>query len=279
MRPWIICALLSAGVAAGVAGGVNGDALAQGSSAAKAQPAQAPAGTGKAAPKPSAPKAAAKKPLTIKERLQRAGWQSALAESRAEHAKRQWENLATVDGAQCREELKKTGAVFRALPDRAKPDHNGCGIPHGVIVTKGPTGITYAGPLMIDCSLALALPAVEKVIQEEAVKHLGEPITRITTLGSYSCRSVRGWRERISQHGLGNAMDMAAFSTKRGDKASVQRDYQIGVEEPEKPRGKFLRAIYGRLWREGGVTRVLGPEWDAAHRDHFHLDRGLRLWR
>jgi hypothetical protein len=82
-------------------------------------------------------------------------------------------------------------------------------------VTKGPTGITYAGPLLIDCSLALALPAMEKVIQEEAVKHLGEPITRVTTLGSYSCRNIRGWRERISQHahrerhGYGGVLDEA----------------------------------------------------------------------
>jgi hypothetical protein len=278
MRPWALCALLSVSVAAISAAGLKGDAMAQAVGAAKGPaPAPAKAAEKKATPKPSSPKAP-KKPLTIKERFQRWGLHGALAESKADHAKRQWENLSSVDGAQCREELKKTGAVFRALRDRDKPDQNGCGIPHGVILTKGPTGITYAGPLMIDCSLALALPAVEKVIQEEAVKHLGEPITRITTLGSYSCRSVRGWRERISQHALGNAMDMAAFSTKGGAKASVMRDYEVGVEAPSTPRGRFLRAIYGRLWSEGGVTRVLGPEWDAAHRDHFHLDRGLRFW-
>ncbi len=224
-------------------------------------------------------KPAPAKPLTIVERLKRAGRLAALAETRSEHAKRQWEHLASADGAQCREALKKTGAVFRSLPDREKPDQKGCGIPHGVIVTKGPTGITYAGPLMIDCSLALTLPAVEKVIQEEALKHLGEPITRVTTLGTYSCRSVRGWKDRISQHALGNAMDMAAFTPKKGLPASVMRDYQIGVDQPTTARGRFLRAIYGRFWSEAGVTRVLGPEWDAAHRDHFHLDSGLRFWQ
>jgi len=274
MRPWALCAWLSVSVAAITAAGLKGDALAQAAGAARGSSAEvAKAPEKKAAPKAGKPA----KPLTVKERFQRWGLHGALAESKADHAKRQWENLSSVDGAQCREELKKTGAVFRALRDRDKPDQNGCGIPHGVILTKGPTGIAYSGPLMIDCSLALALPAVEKVIQEEAVRHLGEPITRITTLGSYSCRSVRGWRERISQHAIGNAMDMAAFSTKGGAKASVMRDYQVGVESPPTPRGRFLRAIYGRLWSEGGVTRVLGPEWDAAHRDHFHLDRGLRF--
>jgi hypothetical protein len=284
MRPWALCALLSVGVLVASAAGNLGDALAQAGGAAQnknnknSSGAPAPAKTASKPPAKAGPKAPAK-PLTVKERFQRWGLHGALAESKADHAKRQWENLSSVDGAQCREELKKTGAVFRALRDREKPDQNGCGIPHGVILTKGPTGITYAGPLMIDCSLALALPAIEKVIQEEAVKHLGEPITRITTLGSYSCRSVRGWRERISQHALGNALDMAAFSTKAGSKASVMRDYEIGVEAPSTPRGRFLRAIYRRLWSEGGVTRVLGPEWDAAHRDHFHLDRGIRFWQ
>jgi hypothetical protein len=249
---------ISAGLALAAASGLAGEALAEGAKGVKPAPA---------------------KQLTIVERLKRAGWTKALAESRSEHAKRQWEHLSSVGGAQCREALKKTGAVFRSLPDREKPDQNGCGIPHGVIVTKGPTGITYSGPLMIDCSLALTLPSVEKVIQEEAARHLGQPITRITTLGTYSCRSVRGWKDRISQHALGDAMDMAAFTPKKGQAASVMRDYQVGVDEPTTPRGKFLRAIYGRLWSEGGVTRVLGPEWDAAHRDHFHLDGGLRLWK
>ncbi|MCK6589527.1 MAG: extensin family protein [Polyangiaceae bacterium] len=275
MRPWVLCALLSVSLSAASAAGNLGDALAQAGAAAKG----APKASAKAPPpKPGSSKAPVKS-LSIKERFKRWGLHGALAESKADHAKRQWENLASVDGAQCREELKKTGAVFRALRDREKPDHKGCGIPHGVILTKGPTGITYAGPLMIDCSLALALPSIEKVIQEEAVKHLGEPITRITTLGSYSCRSVRGWKERISQHAIGNALDMAAFSTKGGVKASVMRDYEMGVESPAKPRGRFLRAIYRRLWSEGDVARVLGPEWDAAHRDHFHLDRGLRFWK
>jgi len=280
MRPWALCAWLSVGLGVASAAGNLGDALAQAGGASKAAVAP-PARPAPAAPTPKAggSKAPAKKPLTIKERFQRWGLHGALAESKTDHAKRQWENLSSVDGAQCREELKKTGAVFRALRDREKPDQNGCGIPHGVILTKGPTGITYSGPLMIDCSLALALPSIEKVIQEEAQRHLGEPITRITTLGSYSCRSVRGWRERISQHALGNALDMAAFSTKNGSKASVMRDYEMGVEAPATPRGRFLRAIYRRLWSEGGVTRVLGPEWDAAHRDHFHLDRGIRFWQ
>jgi hypothetical protein len=258
VRPWFLCAVLGVSLGASAAFGVSGDALADGAKSVKPAPA---------------------KQLTIVERLKRAGWVSALAETRAEHAKRQWEHLSSVDGAECREALKKTGAVFRSLQDRQKPDKNGCGIPHGVIVTKGPTGITYSGPLMIDCSLALSLTSVEKVIQEEAMRHLGQPITRVTTLGSYSCRSVRGWKERISQHAIGNAMDMASFTPKKGQAASVMRDYQVGVEQPTTPRGRFLRAIYGRLWSEGGVTRVLGPEWDAAHRDHFHLDGGLRFWR
>lgn len=251
MRSWALSAILALFAILIVAHGLSGQALADG-----ARP----------------------KSESIADRLRRMGRLAALQESRKEHARRQWEHVASTDGDQCREELAKTGAKFRPLPDRAKPNTDGCGIPHGVILTKGPTGITYSGPLMIDCSLALTLPAVEKVIQEEAVKHLGSPIVKITTLGSYSCRNVRGWKERISQHALGNAMDLAAFSPKVGTAASVQRDYVTYGEEPKTVRGHFLRAVYRRLWSEAGVTRVLGPDWDASHRDHFHVDRGLRFW-
>jgi hypothetical protein len=289
MRFWMACAAIAGSLVLSGLQWMPGAAMAEPVKSAPAKPSPEKSEPAKPSPakpepqKPAKPAPAAKtqpaKPLTLPERLKRAGFSSLLAESRAEHAQRQWDHLASSDGAQCREDLKKTGAVFRAVPDREKPDQNGCGVPHGVIVTKGPTGITYSGPLFVDCSLALQLPAIEKVIQEEAVKHLGSPIKRVTTLGSYSCRSIRGWNARISQHALGNAMDMAAFTPERGQAASVMRDYKPGVAEQPTVRGKFLRAIYGRLWSEGGVTRVLGPEWDASHRDHFHLDRGLRGFR
>ena len=184
------------------------------------------------------------------------------------------------DAAACRDALRAAGVTFRALPDRAKRDAQGCGIPHPVFVTKGPTGITYAGPLLIDCSLARELPDIERVIQEQAVASLGERIVRVETLGSYSCRPKRGARrEGLSEHALGNAVDLAAFRGK-GAKAwaSVALHYDPDGKRPPTAAGDFLHALQQHLRLETRLTRVLGPDWNASHRDHFHIDRGVPWW-
>lgn len=213
----------------------------------------------------------------LADKLRRPGFLQGGAGGRVEHARAQWDFAAT-HGAACRKALEASGAKLRALPDRSAPDRAGCGMPHGVMLTRGPTGITYAPPLVVDCSLAQALPGIERIVQEEAQRWLGAPIQKISTLGSYSCRSVRGWKERLSQHALGNAMDLAGFQPERGRAAVVARHYARGGAEATTPEGRFLAAVSGRLWSEVDITRVLGPDWDASHRDHFHLDRGLRWW-
>ena len=111
--------------------------------------------------------------------------------------------------------LRAAGVRFSAMPDRAVPDARGCGIPHGVVVTRGPTGIVYDAPLVIDCSLARQLPAVEAAIQDAATAHLGARITRVGTFGTFSCRPIRGWSGNLSEHAFGNAIDLALLPAPR----------------------------------------------------------------
>jgi hypothetical protein len=194
---------------------------------------------------------------------------------------RQWGHIAAASGEDCRERLKQTGAKFRALPDITKPDKRGCGVPRGVIVTKGPTGITYSPPLHIDCSLALRLPEIERVVQEEANASLTAPVVRAATLGSFACRGVigrlRGWTGGISEHSFGNAFDVSRFDAKNGKRAAVLKSMRPG-EEPTTPEGIFLARVAWRLRRELGV-RVLGPNFDPSHRDHLHIDAGSPWWQ
>lgn len=195
---------------------------------------------------------------------------------------RQWDHVFAAGADACREQLAATGAKFQPLPDRARPDAKGCGIPHGVLLSRGPTGIRYSPPVSLDCSLALRLVAIEKVVQEEAEAHLQSPIQRVGTLGSYACRGVigrlAGWSDGISEHSFGNAIDIMRFDPVKGRPASILRGYEMGVDDPTTKEGRFLLAVARRLRREAGV-RVLGPDFDASHRDHFHLDAGLPRWR
>jgi hypothetical protein len=193
-------------------------------------------------------------------------------------AHREWELVADADGEACRKELTALGVRFRNLPDRREPDAQGCGIPHGVIVTRGPRGITYAPPLQIDCTLARELSWVEDVIQEQAQIHLGSPVKQISTFGTYSCRKVRGgFTGRMSEHAVGNAIDFGGFVPRRGTAVSVGRDYRP-LEDKPSARGLFLRGVFWGLRGHGGLTHVIGPETRSDHHDHIHIDRGEPWW-
>jgi hypothetical protein len=191
----------------------------------------------------------------------------------------EWDRIASHDGAACRKRLDEMGVRFQAMPDRSEPDVRGCGIPHGVIVTRGPSGIVYAPPLTIDCSLALELPLIENAAQQQAKQHLGVSIKKITSFGTYSCRNVRGGsRERLSEHALGNAIDFGAFAPARGPVISVQRNYRP-IDGPADPPSRFLHGLFAALDASDGFTHVIGPATRADHQDHIHVDRGAVWWQ
>jgi hypothetical protein len=194
----------------------------------------------------------------------------------------QWLNAASVDRVTCLQRLRESGATFRVLPVQERPNAKGCGVPHGVLVTRGPTGIAYAPPLLVDCSFAVELPAMEEVIQQEARAELATTIRRIDTLGAYACVTRAGpyttryaTKPAISEHSFGLAYDLRSFAPVRGREITVVHDYEKGTDSPREARGRFLLNVSRRLRRETGLTHVLTPDFDAAHYNHFHLDRGL----
>jgi len=201
----------------------------------------------------------------------------------------QWLNAANVEPTACLAKLAASGAKYKVLPPQAKPDAKGCGVPHGVMVTRGPTGITYSPPLWIDCSFATLLEPIESIIQEEARSELDTSIRHIDTFGAYVCVTRAGpyttlfsTKPAISEHSFGLAYDMRSLTPAKGRPITVLQDYEKGADEPVTARGRFLRNVAIRLRRESGLTHVLTPDFDAAHRNHFHLDRGLPFgwwWR
>ena len=99
-----------------------------------------------------------------------------------------------------------------------------------------------------------------------AEKYLGSPVERIVTYGTYSCRNVAG-SSRRSEHALANAIDIAAFKLADGRMVDVKSNW--GQDTPE---GKFLNKLHSGACRLFSVT--LGPNYNAAHADHFHFDMG-----
>jgi hypothetical protein len=97
----------------------------------------------------------------------------------------------------------------------------------------------------------------------------------IDHFGSYSCRRIYGrdagtW----SEHATADAVDVAGFRLADGRRITVVGDWRR-----EGAKAAFLHEV-----RDGACqlfATTLSPDYNAAHRDHLHLDQADRTagWR
>lgn len=132
----------------------------------------------------------------------------------------------------------------------------GCGIDEPVRVTSI-DGIRLRGTATINCETASALKTwIEKGMRPSMIKEVVE----LRIAGSYVCRprnNVRG--NKISEHGRGKAVDIAAFVFSDGSEWTVSRDYNRQMRKAH----KAACGIFGT---------TLGPGSDGYHEDHLHFD-------
>src|SRR5690606_14856471 len=82
----------------------------------------------------------------------------------------------------------------------------------------------------------------------------------------------------MSQHAYAKAIDIAAFITSDGTKYSVLTDWLIDpatttcTAETEPGKDAFLHEVICSLKAAGVWNIVLTPNYNAAHRNHFHVD-------
>lgn len=146
----------------------------------------------------------------------------------------------------------------------ARPEANGCGYDDGVTLTRG----ALAATPVLRCSAAAAYAAWERhVVRPAAERLLGARVTEIRTFGTFACRDIAGRPGRRSQHATANAVDVSGFALSDGRVVTV-----LGQWEDGGAPGKFLREV--RDGACGLFSGVLSPDWNAAHRDHFHFDMG-----
>jgi hypothetical protein len=128
-------------------------------------------------------------------------------------------------------------------------------------------GIQFSQTATMNCGLTGPLNDwLGQTVQNSAQEAFGERVVGIDVAASYSCRprnNVRG--AKMSEHGFGNAIDIAAFTLEDGRKVSVLHDYYGSAASQ-----RFLRQVRGEAC--GEFATVLGPGTDANHRDHIHLD-------
>jgi hypothetical protein len=180
---------------------------------------------------------------------------------------------ASADPALCSEALAQAGMRLQALPDRETGP--GCGFENAYRISR--TSVAVGEPFSLSCRAALSLAMWERhALQQAAEAHLGSPVARIEHLGSYACRNIYGADDRRrSRHATADALDIAGFVLEDGRRVRVLSDWTTaadGEAGPVADEAAFLRAT-----RDGACRwfdAVLGPEYNAAHADHFHFDRG-----
>ena len=173
-------------------------------------------------------------------------------------------NSLAADGPACLLALKEAGFAWHRLPDR--PSTEGCALVDVVHVDAAAS--RFKPGFDATCALAAGLSWYQDELQRLAEEHLRIRIKRVEHWGTYNCRNVNNAETgRRSQHATANAIDLAAFELADGRKVVVRTDWG-----DDTPAGRFLAAAHETAC--GLFNVVLGPDYNEAHRDHFHLDLG-----
>ena len=170
------------------------------------------------------------------------------------------------DDSQCLAVLADSPVAHRSVPDR--PAEQGCGLSNAVEVSR--TSVVLNGRFTATCPLTVALALFEtNVLRPAARQHFGQDVVRVTHLGTYACRNINHSPEgRRSEHATANAIDLAGFVLADGQQITLKDDWSGSNAR----RSEFLRAL-----RDGACDFfdvVLSPDYNEAHRDHFHFDMG-----
>jgi len=169
--------------------------------------------------------------------------------------------------ASCIADLGNAGARFDPLPDRyAGPGCHTLGTVQLSALSgdDGMFGVSNLGP--VKCATARAFTEWARFGVDRAARQiLGSPLARIETMGSYACRNVAGTGRR-SGHARAEAIDVSGFVLEDGRRIALERGWKGGTAAER----EFLRIVHRSACKRFGT--VLGPEYNAAHRDHFHLE-------
>jgi hypothetical protein len=171
----------------------------------------------------------------------------------------------STDPEDCRRVLATTGMEYEWLTDRVTGES--CGFTHAVLLRRMPLEVGEA--FSLTCRAAISLAMWERhVLQPAARSFFNQPVARIEHFGSYSCRNVYGRPNATrSRHATAEAWDVAGFVLADGRRIRVASDWRTTA-----PEAAFLRAA-----RDGACRffdGVLSPDYNQAHHDHLHLDRG-----
>jgi hypothetical protein len=144
--------------------------------------------------------------------------------------------------------------------------------------------IGYRTPVPIAEAFVPKLRALERIVAELARAYYGRPPDRLVHYGGRVCRAIRGSGRRLSEHALGNAIDLSGFEFRRAPAgsnapAAFVQPFSVSIlKHWSAPPGgdgeihrKFLRALVDRVIAEDLFRGVIGPGREG-HANHLHFD-------
>lgn len=136
----------------------------------------------------------------------------------------------------------------------------------------GPVGLNSS--FLASCPLALSSALfISQQARPLTKRYTSSELARIDHLGSFACRNIYHRPDaRRSEHATAEALDIAAFRLTNGERVTVLNGWKATTTQP------WLKAMLAASC--GYYGNGLGPEYNAAHANHFHLGmRGFGLCR
>ena len=134
--------------------------------------------------------------------------------------------------------------------------------------------VSLSSSFLASCPLALSSALFVSQQARPLTKTLmGRELTRIDHLGSFACRNIYHRADaRRSEHASAEALDISAFRLAGGERVTVLKGWTSAKTQP------WLQALLAASC--GYYGNGLGPDYNAAHANHFHLGmRGFGLCR
>jgi hypothetical protein len=182
-----------------------------------------------------------------------------------------WSKQAVAEArAKCESLLRGLDVKLETRDPIGRP--KGCGIAYPLSVSAI-GGVAITPPATLNCEMVAALHGwITDVVQPAAKKEFNTRLTGVRNASAYACRLRNNASSgKLSEHGLGNALDIADFRFSNRMEASVGRGWSGSVKGLSlASRGDFMKKTRAGACRY--FNTVLGPGSDAHHKDHYHLD-------
>lgn len=192
------------------------------------------------------------------------------------------------DRSACEAALSSSGLRIQRV---AHLQQQGCALSN--VVHVAPENRVFGQGFHATCPLAVGLALyMRHVVQPAARRLYGQEVVLVQHLGTFACRQVRNGRKlpeagepvQMSEHAAANAIDITGFRLRDGRVIQVGKHWRkdkplqlvsadpAAVATDDQRAAAFLREL--RDGACGIFHAVLGPDYNALHRTHFHLDMG-----